>query len=216
MPHEILDAIRGGDSARVREILAADPETAQAHDAQGVSAILLALYHRASEALDLLLEAQPTLDVFEAAALGRSDALRRALRENPSNVAARAGDGFTPLHLACFFGHFDAVDLLIDSGADVNVPADNPSAVRPLHSAAAGGNAEIVSQLLRNGASVNARQTGGHAALHNAAQAGNLDMARRLLDHGADPDMDNDDGNSPLALAREHGHVELVDLLEGN
>ena len=37
----------------------------------------------------------------------------------------------------------------IDAGADVNVPADHPSAVRPLHSAAAGGHSEIVSLLLR-------------------------------------------------------------------
>lgn len=216
MPHEILQAIRGGDSARVREILEAQPDAATARDVQGVSAILLALYHRANEALDLLLARDPELDVFEAAALGRQDALRRALREDPSRVAARAGDGFTPLHLASYFGHVDSVDLLIDSGADVNVPADNPSEVRPLHSAAAGGSTEIVELLLRTGASVNARQVGGHTALHQAAQAGLRDMARRLLDHGGDPDLGNDDGHSPLDLAREAGHEDLVALLEGS
>ena len=215
MPHEILEAIRGGDSARVREILGEDATAANARDAQGVSAVLLALYHRASEALDLLLATEPRLDVFEAAALGRTDHIRRALREDPSRVAARAGDGFTPLHLACFFGHLDAVDLLIDSGADVNVPADNPSAVRPLHSAAAGGDAEIVSLVLRTGASVNARQTGGYSALHAAAQVGNTRMARVLLEHGADPDLASDDGRTPTDLAREGGHEGLVGLLEG-
>lgn len=215
MPHEILDAIRGGDSARVREILDDDPGAGTARDAQGVSAILLALYHRASEALDLLLSGDPALDVFEAAALGRTDALRRALREDPSRVAARAGDGFTPLHLACYFGHVDAVDLLLDSGADVNVPADNPSQVRPVHSAAAGGSAEIVTLLLRNGASVNARQAGGHSALHQAANAGLTEMARHLLDHGADPDLANDQGDTPTSLARAGGDADLVALLEG-
>ena len=103
MPHEILRAIRGGDSARVREILERDPSAAASRDADGVSAILLALHHRANEALDLLLREDPDLDVFEAAALGRTDQLRRCLRENPSQVAARSGDGSTPLHLACVF-----------------------------------------------------------------------------------------------------------------
>ncbi len=215
MPHEILRAIRGGDSAQVREILERDPSAAGARDAAGVSAILLALYHRANEALDLLLHEDPELDVFEAAALGRTGQLRRALREDPSRVAARAGDGFTPLHLACFFGHLDAVDFLIDSGADVNVPADNESAVRPLHSAAAGGDADIVGLLLRDGASVNARQTGGHSALHAAAAAGNTMMTRRLLEHGADPDLADDDGRTPVDLAREGGHDDLLGLLEG-
>lgn len=215
MPHEILQAIRGGDSARVREILDERPDAAAARDVHGVSAILLALYHRANEALDLLLAAEPELDVFEAAALGRQDALRRALREDPSRVAARAGDGFTPLHLACFFGHVSSVDLLVDSGADVNVPADNDSAVRPLHSAAAGANAEIVGLLLRNGASVNARQTGGFTALHQAARLGHGDMARRLLDHGADPDAASGEGRTPIDEARDAGHEDLLALLEG-
>ncbi|HKK71925.1 MAG TPA: ankyrin repeat domain-containing protein [Candidatus Krumholzibacteria bacterium] len=215
MPHEILRAIRGGDSARVREILERDPSAAASRDADGVSAILLALHHRANEALDLLLREDPDLDVFEAAALGRTDQLRRGLREDPSRVAARAGDGFTPLHLACFFAHLDAVDLLIDSGADVNVPADNESAVRPLHSAAAGGDSDIVGLLLRDGASVNARQARGHSALHAAAAAGNTMMARRLLEHGADPDLADDAGRTPVDLARESGHDDLLGLLEG-
>ena len=50
-------------------------------------------------------------------------------------------DGFTPLHLAAFFGRLEAAALLVDRGADLEAPSRNPRfpSVRPLHSAIAGG-----------------------------------------------------------------------------
>lgn len=216
MPTSILEAIEQGDSARVREILLADPTAATQRNEQGVSALLLALYHRAHEALELLLASEPTLDAFEAAALGRRDQLRELLVEGgDEHLEHRSPDGFTPLHLACFFGRADVVELLLEAGADANAVADNPSRLQPLHSAAASRKREIVESLLRDGASVNARQAGGYTALHAAVQHGDLDMTRLLLEYGADPLQADDEGRTAVDRAVEGGHTELVARLEG-
>lgn len=214
MPRSILEAIEQGDSARVREILAADPSKAAARNEQGVSALLLALYHRAQEAVELLLATRLPLDVHEAAALGQRERIRELIAED-APLDAPSPDGFAPLHLACFFGHAPTVELLLEAGADPNVVANNASRVQPLHSAAAGRKMEIVESLLRQGASVNARQTGGHTALHSAALHGDLAMTRLLLEYGADPVQEDDTGRTPLESAIEHGYEELAARLEG-
>jgi ankyrin repeat protein len=101
------------------------------------------------------------LDVFEAAAVGRTERLRELLDEDPSLANAWAEDGFQPLGLASFFGHVDAVRLLLERGADVNSPSRNEMKVMPLHSAAAtqhpGARYELAKLLLEHGADPNTR-----------------------------------------------------------
>src|SRR4051794_38245810 len=83
-----------------------------ARDEQGVSAPLLTLYHRRPEARTALLAAGATVGPLEAAALGDVERLRGA------DLSVRGGDGFTPLHLAAFFGGVEAVRAILATGAD--------------------------------------------------------------------------------------------------
>jgi hypothetical protein len=78
-----------------------------------VSVVRAALYARNEElALHLIaLGARP--DAFDAAALGDIDGLRELLDADPSRTARWSGDGFTPLHLAAWFGHPRAAELLL-------------------------------------------------------------------------------------------------------
>ena len=54
-----------------------------------------------------------------------------------ADLSVRGGDGFTPLHLAAFFGGADAVRAILATGADPDADAENTFKVRPIHSAVA-------------------------------------------------------------------------------
>ena len=211
---ELLDAIKADDGAAVRALLAKEPALAEATGPDGVSAVLIALYMGRKDAAAALRAAKPSLDVFEAAALGEVEELFRRIGEDPSRVNAFAPDGFQPLGLAAFFGHPTAVKLLLSRGADPNSHAKNAQRVAPLHSAVAQGDPASVKALLDAGADPNARQAGGFTPLLVAAAKGQLDNAKALVEKGADPNGANDAGATPLALARARKHEAIVALLE--
>jgi uncharacterized protein len=198
---ELIAAVQGGDASRLAELVGADPALGAAEDADGMTPVRHALYTNQRAALDALLAVDPPLGVLDLAATGQADALRACLKTEPGRANERARDGFTALHLACFFGGAAAVKVLLDAGADPNPPADNPMRVAPLHSAAAARDREAVRLLLAAGADPNARQQGGYTALHAAAQHGDDEMSQDLLDAGADPTLRTDDGRDAAAMA---------------
>jgi ankyrin repeat protein len=199
---DLFEAISAGDEDAVRELVDATPELAGERNAAGFSPVLHALYNGRAELVEPLLDANPPLDVFDAAAVGRVRGLEELLEAEPELAKAWSPDGFTALHLAAFFGEEETARTLIDAGAEVNVVARNATIhVTPLHSAAAGSHAEIVKLLLEHGADPNAAQDGGFTPLHSAAQNDDRDSVEALLEAGADPSLANDEGETPADLA---------------
>lgn len=211
---QIVQALKDGDSALVRDLVRKDPRLASARDERGVSIVMQAVYHRRNEVLSILLATNPPLDLFEAAALGKRELMATLVDEDSAEIAAYSPDGFTPLHLACFFGHFHCAQLLIRGAADVNAVAENPMAVAPIHSAAAGRHLDIVKLLLDKGGCVNAQQHGGWTALHAAAMNGDDAMVDVLLKAGADAGLESDDGKTAADMAREKGHESVAALFD--
>ena len=177
------------------------------------SAILNALYAGNTTEAHRIARALPLFDVFEAAALGDVPALALRLDEDPKAVEAIAEDGFTPLHLAAYFGSLGAVRLLIERGATVDGLALNAMAVTPLHSAVSARQEMIASLLLAHGADPNATQRGGIAPLHQAVQNGDDDAIETLLAAGARVDLRADDGRLPIDYAAPEKRAAYALLL---
>ena len=113
----------------------------------------------------------------------------RALLDAGAPVDTTNIRGQTALNLAAINGSLDAVHLLIERGADVNLPDEDQRT--PLMDAVIPSTDDfpkdaVVRALLEAGAHINAQDHKGLSALHIAAWAGDADMVRDLLDHGAD------------------------------
>ena len=137
---QFLGLMASGDLDQITQELDREATLALARNEQGVSAPMLALYHRKPAAADLLAsrkEAMESLDVFEAAAFGRVDLLEALLSRDPGKANAFSADGFFPLGLAAFFGYEPAVAVLLARGADPNLAARNAMKVTAIHAAAA-------------------------------------------------------------------------------
>jgi ankyrin repeat protein len=154
-----------------------------------------------------LLPPDDELTVFEAAAFGRLDALRRILDEDQAQATALSKDGFTALHLAIFGSQEEAARLLLQRGADPTALSTNEAVrVPPLGTAAFVRSVPLARLLLDSGADVNGRGEGGFTALHSAAQNGDEELARLLLERGADKSLATDDGKLPA----DYGLRELI------
>ena len=200
--------------AGARAALAKDPSLLDAKNESGQNAFLLAKYYRQPEIAAYLLSLDPKLDLFSACAAGQLTSVTDEIDRDGPLLKAHSGDGWTPLHLAAFFGHADLAKALLDRGADVNARSTNSMNNTPLHAAVAGGHLELVRLLLERGADANAAQEGGWTALHATAQSGNREMLESLLAHGAHVNARAQNNQAPLDLALTKGHQEIAQLLE--
>ena len=212
-PDALLAAIRTRDQVTIERMLRDDPTIATMRGPGGESLVLHACYVGAAELAPMFLRGR-TFDACEAAALGELAILRAAIENDDDARVLRSSDGWTPLHLAAFFGRVDAVALLIDLGAPLDANSTNATRNTPLHAALAGAtNATIVRRLIFAGADINAR--GGHniTPLHLAASRGDAALCDLLIHRGAEIHAKMEDGTTPAMLATARGHTELGERL---
>ncbi len=101
-------------------------------------------------------------DLFELIKHGDFEGVKKAI-ENGADVNARNEIGWTPLHLASYWGCTKIAKLLIENKADVN--AKDVCGNTPLHLASRYNNLEIVKLLIEKGADVNAKDNYSKTAL---------------------------------------------------
>jgi uncharacterized protein len=209
----LIDAVRRGDLAEIRRIIDTHPESLNERAPNGETPLMAALYRGQADAVALLLKSGAPLDIFSAAATGGLESLDREIARGAPAVTARAFDGWTPLHLAAFFGRYAAAERLIDAGAELSAVSANAMRNTPLHAALAGQHTEVALLLISRGADVRAVDAGGHTPLHIAAENGLIDAVRALLAAGADPHAVDAQENTPLSRAAARNRNEVVDLL---
>lgn len=188
---EIFSALEAGNVRKVEECLRLDPSLAGARNERGDTLLLAAAYAGRGDLCRTLLEAGAAPGLFEAAALGLADVVRDLVDRDPALVNAYSHDGWTPLHLASFFGHRDLAAFLLERGADVDARSQSERFARsntPLHAAAANRRLEVAELLVARGADVNARDGSGFTPLALAANSKSDLLMLLLLEKGARAD----------------------------
>ena len=210
---QLEENIEAGNLQAVKELLVQNPTLANTNTSHNISPLLLACYYKKQEIANLITEFTDNLTLFEACAVGKYDAASMLIFQNPDSINQFSEDGFTPLGLACYFGHEELAKFLILKGADVNLASKNGFNVFPIHSAVAANNINITKMLLDACAYPNVCQKAGLAPLHTAAQLGNIELIILLLEHGAEVGLRMEGGKLPADLAAEKGFNEIAEIL---
>lgn len=183
---EAFNSVIGeGDLPALEDLLRQHPALAYTVMEDGLSALLFSQYRHRPDIVKALLASGMRLTMGEAAAVGELERVRKIAGLWPPALHEYTADGFTPLQLACFFGHTEVAAFLVAQGADIHAVAQNAMAIQPLHAAVAGQYVEIVKLLLAHGADVDARQQSGFTPLMAARQNGNREIEALLRQAGA-------------------------------
>lgn len=150
---------------------------------------------------------------------GDLDKTRVHLDQKPEELNKPVFEGYTPLHVACLFGHQSLAGFLLGRSALVNSNADNKVGATPLHCVVAFRDElaaeRLVHLLLDHGAELNAITRDGQTALHHAVARGSVILSRSLVLAGADPFLKDKFGRAPVDLAKELASENQGDEIRG-
>ncbi len=187
--HPIHAAAAAGDAARLGALLEADPRLVDAADAAGFQPIDLALWDGSFwglrgdfETVRFLLSRGAAYDLVIAAARGDFGHVRAALDGNATRINETRPSGKHAVSSAVEFGHEDIARMLLERGADPNLP-DGATAPRgtALHAAARTGSRSLVELLLAHGADPNGHIDSSGSATYAARTP---ELRALLISHG--------------------------------
>ncbi|XP_061924709.1 BRCA1-associated RING domain protein 1-like isoform X1 [Entelurus aequoreus] len=135
--------------------------------------------------------------------------LGRTTSGSPAVTKKKNHKGETPLHLAAIKGDVEAVQKLLEQGADPNLK-DN-AGWTPLHEACNLGHEAVVQVLLSSGALVNTPGYENDSPLHDAVRNGHMAVVKVLLQSRASQNVLNLHGKRPADYAVTQ---EMLDILQ--
>lgn len=116
-----------------------------------------------------------------------------------------------PLFIALNKRNLDAISLLVDRGADINVRDDKGST--PLHITSRDGLTDPVKALLNRGADVHAQDNQKSTPLHLASPHRDPTIFQSLIEYGANVNIRDDQGSTALYLALYNDNFDVIELL---
>jgi ankyrin repeat protein len=232
----IVDAVRTGDTARVRALIEKRVDV-NAPQQDGTTALHWAVDRDQPDMVQMLIRAGANVKaanrfgatpLWLASVNGNAKTLAMLL-EAGADARSANGDGETALMVAARTGKTDAVNLLLARGADPNVK-EGWRGQTALMWAAAEGHAAVIETLVARGADLKARSNAGFTAILFAAREGRMAAVEALLRAGADmndslpvrrrgpqtagqPPPAPEVGLNAFLLAAANAHYELAALL---
>ena len=149
--------------------------------------------------------------IYFAASLDLTGPMQSLIQAGNINLNIVGGKLGTPLHAACYYGHIQAVKLLINSSVDI----DNTEGLygTPLHIATEENHPELVKVLVEHKALLDLRSESGQTSVFMASANGSDDMIRCFLDNHADISIAEVGGWTPLHIAAINGYLSTVKML---
>ncbi|KAL9094308.1 MAG: hypothetical protein Q9165_003449 [Trypethelium subeluteriae] len=156
---------------------------------------------------------EPQMDSLRLAALlGHKTMLEGILQSHQRcDIDESDENGQTALIWASTFGFHEAVQLLLNNGANVNAKGGSDGSA--LHAASSYGHEMVVKTLLNQGADINARKAPLGSALQAASAYGEEKMVKLLLDQGVDFNAQRGNDDSALHTASLYGQKKVVKTL---
>ncbi|MEK4452561.1 ankyrin repeat domain-containing protein [Paenibacillus sp. FSL L8-0506] len=160
-------------------------------------------------------------DVFQAAESGQVERLKEILEAHSNLANMENNEGLTPLGYAAHFGKVEAVQVLLDYGADIDAVSHSQISYIPsntaLHAAIAGErNMEVIRVLLQHQAKTNIFDSDGYTSLHSAAfHTDNVELIELLIEHGADISAKIKSGESAWSVAIKQSNHNVAEFLRG-
>ena len=138
-------------------------------------------------------------------------AVKFLLNHPKINVNKCDSSGCSALLYAVKNDHFEIIQLLVESGADINI-ANSETGQTPIICASIHNNVNTIELLLRQPQiDVNHFDNNGWSALMYGVKNGHFKIAQSLIEAGADINAtQNNNNETPLLIAIKQGHVKLV------
>lgn len=199
---EILIAVRNGDAASVKRLMAADSRNFRPRS-PSESMLKVASELGKSNVVEALLPYSSKDDLLEA--------LRNAGTREIAEILLANGADFQQISKFCLLSapgsNIEIARLFLERGADINA-ASTGNGYTPLHFAAHKAYPELAKFLIDHGAQLEARDEDGHTPLHIAIWVGKFEkdpkskeIVELLLREGADLHAPDKWGKSPLHTA---------------
>ena len=205
-------AFESGDTAKILEMLAADPQLLKADLGEGMTPLHYGVYYGYTPVVDYALKHGVDLHLKDKRGLspvwfsvsGSRPAMLRKLIALGADLSVKNGEGDSLLFRAARAGNAEVFGILLEHGFKID--EKNAYGMSLLDFAFNANAVEIVKLCVAKGVSLKPSPGAGFSYLHRAVLSGRTEAVHYLLDNGFDINAKNQNGMTPLFLAVDFGN----------